>query len=271
MSEPLFFDAVVIGSGAGGLCAAARLAHAGRRTLLVESRDDLGGRTSSVDEEGFCVNVGAVAIEYGGVLEETFRTVGAPFDIRVPKPATVFRLSGKTVDITRGGWKLLLEGITKKGAGLLAGMGAARKGDLPGENLTVADWLGSYTKNKTIHAIFRTLCAAIFAVNSEEMPARAFLTYFMQKGAFRDFGFSPTGTGGLMSGLGEVVTLHGGEVWRSSPVEVVHVEDGRVTGLTVRRDGEAVRIATDVVVSNAGPAATVALTGREHFDDAYLA
>jgi phytoene desaturase len=271
MSEHLSFDAVVIGSGAGGLCAAARLAHAGRRTLLVESRDGVGGRTSSVDEDGFCVNVGAVAIEYGGVLEDTFRTVGAPFDIRVPKPATVFRLSGKTVDITRGGWKMLLDGITKKGAGLLAGMGAARKGDLPGEQLTVADWLNSYTKNKTIHAIFRNLCAAIFAVNSEEMPARAFLTYFMQKGAFRDFGFSPTGTGGLMRGLADVVTQHGGEVWTSSPVEAIHVDDGRVTGVTVRRDGEAVRVAGDVVVSNAGPAATVALTGREHFDDGYLA
>src|SRR3954451_8790711 len=124
MSEPLSFDAVVIGSGAGGLCAAglcaaARLAHPGRRTLLVESRDDLGDPTSSVDEEGFCVNVGAVAIEYGGVLEEAFRTVGAPFEIRVPTPGPVCRLSGKTVDITRGGWKLLLDGITKKGAGLL--------------------------------------------------------------------------------------------------------------------------------------------------------
>src|SRR3954451_16292893 len=153
MSEPLSFDAVVIGSGAGGLCAAglcaaARLAHPGRRTLLVENRDDLGGRTASVGEEGFLVNVGAVAIEYGGVLEETFRTVGAPFDVRGPQPATVFRLSGKTVDITRGGWKLLLDGITKKGAGLLAGMGAARKGELPDAQLTVADWLNSYTRNR---------------------------------------------------------------------------------------------------------------------------
>lgn len=271
MTDPLTFDAVVVGSGAGGLCAAARLAHAGRRTLLVESRDDVGGRTASVEEEGFCVNVGAVAIEYGGVLEETFRTVGAPFDIRVPQPASVFRLSGRTVDITRGGWKLLLDGITRKGAALLAGMGAARAGDLPDAQLTVAAWLSSYTRNQTVHAIFRNLCAAIFAVNSDEMPARAFLTYFMQKGAFRDFGFSPTGTGGLVRGLAEVVAAHGGEVWTSSPVEAIHVEGGRVTGVTVRRDGAAVRVATDVVVSDAGPAATVALTGREHFDDAYLA
>src|SRR5882672_10857418 len=90
------FDALVIGAGAGGLCAAARLAHLGYRTLVVESRDRVGGRASSVEEEGFTVNTGAVAIEYGGILEETFSTVGAPFDIRVPEPATLFRVKGRT-------------------------------------------------------------------------------------------------------------------------------------------------------------------------------
>src|SRR5438093_5903565 len=91
------FDALVIGAGAGGLSAAARLAHHGYRTLIVESRDRVGGRASSVDEDGFTVNTGAIAIEYGGVLEETFRTVGAPFDVRVPQPATLFRIKGKDI------------------------------------------------------------------------------------------------------------------------------------------------------------------------------
>src|SRR5438445_13491884 len=112
------FDALVIGAGAGGLSAAARLAHQGYRTLVVESRDRVGGRASSVDEEGFTVNTGAIAIEYGGVLEGTFRTVGAPFEIRVATPATMFRLNGKDIDISKGGWGKLVNAITKKGAGL---------------------------------------------------------------------------------------------------------------------------------------------------------
>ena len=32
-------DAVVIGAGAGGLCAAARLSHAGLHTIVVDDRD----------------------------------------------------------------------------------------------------------------------------------------------------------------------------------------------------------------------------------------
>jgi phytoene dehydrogenase-like protein len=263
-------DALVVGAGAGGLCAAARLAHLGYRTLLVESRDRVGGRASTVEEEGFLVNTGAVAIEYGGVLEETFRMVGAPFDIRVPEPATLFRLKGRNVDITGGGWGKLINGVTKKGAGLLDGLGSARHGDLPDEELTVKTWLSSFTKNKTIHALFRNLCAAIFAVNSDEMPAKAFLTYFIQKGAFRRFGFSPTGTLGLMRGLADVVEKNG-EVWLDTSVTALHVEDGRVAGATLSRAGTTVEVRPSIVISNAGPAATVALCGREHFDADYLA
>jgi phytoene dehydrogenase-like protein len=221
-------------------------------------------------EEGFTVNTGAIAIEYGGVLEDTFRTVGAPFDIRVPEPATLFRLKGKNVDISRGGWGKLINGITRTGAGLLSGIGQARTGDLPDEQLSVKAWLSGYTKNKTVHAVFRNLCAAIFAVNSDEMPAKAFLTYFIQKGAFRHFGFSPTGTLGLMQGLAGVVTGAGGDVWLDSPVRRLHVEDGRVAGATVAHAGRDVEVRPEVVISNAGPEATVGLCGREHFDAAYL-
>ena len=269
-SEPERYDVLVIGAGAGGLCAAARLSHLGFRTLVVEARDRVGGRASSVTEEGFTVNTGAVAIEYGGVLEETFRMVGAPFEIRVPEPASMFRIKGRTVDISGGGWGKLINGVTKKGAGLMSGLGSARTGDLPDEQLSVKAWLSGHTKNKTIHALFRNLCAAIFAVNADEMPAKAFLTYFIQKGAFRRFGFSPTGTLGLMQGLADVVTAKG-DVWLETSVSRLHVDAGRVTGATVSRAGESIEVKADIVISNAGPAATVSLCGREHFDDAYLA
>jgi phytoene dehydrogenase-like protein len=249
--------ALVIGAGAGGLAAAALLTHHGYRTLLVESRDRVGGRASSVIEDGYTINTGAIAIEYGGVLEQVFRAVEAPFEIRKPEPATLFRIKGKDVSLGKGPLGLLVNGALQRGAGLL------RSDD---NETTVKTWLNGYTENETVHAIFRNLCAAIFAVNSDELPVKAFMTYFLEKGAFRAFGFSPTGTLGLMQGLADQVT----EVWLNSSVGELHVHDGRVTGATVHRDGETVEVEAEVVISNAGPRATVELAGREHFDDSYL-
>jgi phytoene desaturase len=250
-------DVLVIGAGAGGLCAAARLADAGHSVLVAESRDRVGGRASSVELDGFTINTGAIAIEYGGVLEETFRLVGAPFEIRIPDPAATFRLKGKQVALSKGPLGVIVNGALKKGASLL------RSDD---ERTTVEEWLRGYTRNDTVHAIFRNLCAAIFAVNSDELPAKAFMTYFLTKGAFRDFGFSPNGTGGLMQGLADAVVARGGTVQLNTAVEALHVEDGVVAGAAV--DGA--ELQPGVVISNAGPSATVALCGREHFDPSYL-
>ncbi|MBI3692961.1 MAG: NAD(P)-binding protein, partial [Mycolicibacterium aromaticivorans] len=72
------FDVVVIGAGAGGLFAAARLAHSGFRTLVVERLDKVGGRASTDDIDGFKVNNGAIVIEVGGITEQTCAEVGAP-------------------------------------------------------------------------------------------------------------------------------------------------------------------------------------------------
>jgi phytoene dehydrogenase-like protein len=250
-------DVLVIGAGAGGLCAAARLADAGHTPLVVEQRDRVGGRASSIERDGFTINTGAIAIEYGGVLEETFRLVGARFEIRIPDPATKFRLKGRDITLSKGPLGVLVNGALKKGAALL------RSDD---ERTTVKAWLDGYTHNETVHAIFRNLCAAIFAVNADELPAKAFMTYFLTKGAFRDFGFSPTGTVGLMQGLADAITARGGEVRLNASVEALQIEDGVVTGAVV--DGA--ELQPGVLISNAGPEATVALCGREHFDPAYL-
>ena len=53
------FDVIVVGGGFAGVTAARECALRGRRTLLLEARDRLGGRTWSDDWNGF-------PIEYGG-------------------------------------------------------------------------------------------------------------------------------------------------------------------------------------------------------------
>lgn len=50
-------DVVVIGAGHNGLVAAAYLARAGKRTVLLEARDSVGGCSSTVDFAGASVNI----------------------------------------------------------------------------------------------------------------------------------------------------------------------------------------------------------------------
>lgn len=270
-STPLRYDAVVIGAGAGGMSAAARLVAAGKKVLLTERLDRLGGRASSETIDGHIVNIGAIAIERGGLFEETFDLLGVPLDVREPNPATVFYIDGKVINVAKGGWGMLLGTFTKQAARIGAKFADARSGDLPEAKLTTQQWLAQYTSNETVHAIFRNLCAAIFAANSEELPARAFLTYFAIKGAFKRFGFCPRGTIGLWNDLGAGIRARGGEIWTGSPVTALHAHGGRVTALDIEHEGAVRRVEAGVVISNIGPAATVALPGAEAFGTEYVA
>ena len=207
------FDVLVIGAGAGGLCAAARLTRLGYRTLVAERLDQVGGRASTRDVDGFKVNNGAIVIEVDGITQQTFEEVGARFDVRRPSPPILYRIGRKDVDITGGGWGLLLSQLTRQGAKLLSGLGAARSDDgLPDAALSTADWVARYTKNESVHGIFRNMCGSVFAVGSDELPARVFLTYFTRKSAFKKFGFCPEGTIGIWRSLAEAIVAGGGQV-----------------------------------------------------------
>ena len=75
-------DVLVIGSGMGGLCAAALLANEGLNTIVVEKLPRIGGRCSTIAYKGFKCAAGAIGPEMGGLLEGIFHKVGAEFDVR---------------------------------------------------------------------------------------------------------------------------------------------------------------------------------------------
>ncbi len=109
-------DAVVIGAGAGGLCAAARLAHGGLYTLVVDDKDRLGGRASTEADRRL---YGQYRRDRDRVRAACSRRPSTPSARRSisarRKPASSFFIDGKLIDVGRGGWSLLLGQLTKAG------------------------------------------------------------------------------------------------------------------------------------------------------------
>jgi phytoene desaturase len=77
-------SAVIVGAGPGGLAAAMLLAKSGVKVTVVEKRGVVGGRTSTIEQDGFKFDVGPTFFLYPQVLKEIFAAVGYDLAVEVP-------------------------------------------------------------------------------------------------------------------------------------------------------------------------------------------
>ena len=76
--------AIIIGAGPGGLAAAMLLAKSGVKVTVIEKRDQVGGRTSTMEQGGFKFDVGPTFFLYPKVLKEIFAVSGYDLGAEVP-------------------------------------------------------------------------------------------------------------------------------------------------------------------------------------------
>jgi phytoene dehydrogenase-like protein len=256
------YDALVIGAGAGGIAAAARLNHYGYRTLLVEGRDRVGGRASTMEVDGFTVNTGALVLELGGANGRLFDEIGVDPGAPLLRHPPVLRVGRRDLPLTGGPTGALVRHGT-------AGLGAmARRFPRlrPSPAVHTAAWLDSLRAGPATHRLVRNLTSALFAAEPADVPAALFFDYLTKPGALRGYGAHPDGSVGPWRALAEHYRRTGGVLWCDSEVTALTLDDaGLVDGAWVRRGGELLRVATRLAVSNAGPLATVGLC-----DDAAL-
>jgi len=69
-------EAVIIGAGPGGLASAILLASAGIKVKILERLPVIGGRTSSIEADGYKFDLGPTFFLYPRVLDEIFRAAG---------------------------------------------------------------------------------------------------------------------------------------------------------------------------------------------------
>ena len=101
---------IIIGAGPGGLAAAMLLASSGVKVTIIERLPTIGGRTSTLEADGFKFDLGPTFFLYPRVLEEIFAAAGSALREEVdlvrldPQYRIVFGAGGElncTPDIAR--------------------------------------------------------------------------------------------------------------------------------------------------------------------------
>jgi len=76
-------EVIVVGAGPGGLASAILLAASGLKVTLLERLPVVGGRTSSIEEDGFKFDLGPTFFLYPRVLDEILRAAGTSLPAEV--------------------------------------------------------------------------------------------------------------------------------------------------------------------------------------------
>lgn len=267
------FDVAVVGSGAGGLTAAALLAEKGYRILVAERLPFIGGRCATLDYQGFKLPTGVIWVTQE-IHGEVCREVGAEFELRPAQPQYVLRVEGKDYEIPPTGiFRAMISKMARNEAEagrVMAAFKRALTWSEPSRSISLKDWLQRYTDNQSILGIFNFFVVMDTGLNFFELPAGEFFRFIKETSWVKTGGFLPLGGGSFTSALAQAIKRRGGEIWSRCRVERIVVEGDRVKGILVKKEGEDIEVEAKAVVSNVGPAGTVKLAGSESFDRGYL-
>ena len=274
------FDAIIVGAGMGGLCAAAYLVAGGKRVAVVEKSTHLGGRCSHRAREDCLVTTGALMIPMGpsSAIRQAFDALGVDMDMINLTGKMRYRLAHGDYD------------ISPKGGGLLGMIEFAMQDPLaaaqfhqriidalttwtPLGSITILDWFDQYTDCQEVKNLFQGYCAALMGVNMHEIPANEFFNFLKYHSKGSQFGMARLGNAQLMGALASAIETRGSRVMTSSPCRKIHVDSNRVTGVEIKNAaGEVESLSAPVVLSNAGPRRTIAMAGGGSvFEASYMA
>lgn len=271
-------DCVVIGSGIGGMCAAAKLACSGYKTIVIEKLPIIGGRYTQIEYKGYRMPTAAWMIIYGAndPVYRTLEEVKAP-EIEVvhagPIPQ-IYRMAGKDYEMKgKGALREMISWASKDKHEEERVMTALKRAILwyePPDTITFHDWLLQYTDSKTVRDLFQSLIAAWCGANSWEITAGQW--FRVLKGM--TLGGNPfilkNGVKDVIDALEKVVKDNRGEIFTRTRARRIIVEDGVASGVAAEREGEGLEIEAKIVISNVGPKRTIELGGEDNFDLGYL-
>lgn len=269
------YDSVIIGSGMGGLCSAARLAKKGMKVLVIEKLPYIGGRSSTTQIKGYAINTGAYGFQKGGVVEQTLKEIGKEMvPLLDSTPCMKYRIKGKQVVLPeKGGFRILLSLASNNEEEVNRVLTALKDAFINGVedvSLTGEQWLGRYTSNIDIRGIFQAVAGNLLSVNLNEAPADGLIGIMSQKGSnMAGMVFALNGTKEVINCLASVVEECGGTVITKSRAIKINVEGNKGNSVIISHEGNNRTIHAKYIIADNSPMEMIGLIGKEHIDLAY--
>lgn len=282
------YDAIVIGAGVGGCAAAAAMAGAGMKVLVLERMDRVGGRCTTSSINGFKIDIGShwvMRTDYGP-FEEACRRVGMDGKVRFYH-GKKFMFQYKDMKFT-----LNMETIIKTLSELLPSNALKTAGRVVPiisslfnpiyeryNNISCKEFVETYTNSLAVKDILNHFGFILTWTPYWETSAGEFMKIVAESIVGGILSAAADGLcccgyplGGLISypdALCEGIRNRNGEVITGVGVKRVILENGKVAGVET---AEGHVHSSRIVVSNAGIKETVLeLTGREQFNADYAA
>lgn len=254
------YDAVIIGGGLGGLTAAALLAEKGKRVLLVEQKNHLGGRASSTKKDGFVFNQGAHALYKAGPAAHTFSALGIHVEGGSPADDLQGYTKGKLGPLPTGLPSLVktnLLGMIGKTelASFLGNLGS--KGWEDWDKISASELLGRHLKQPDSLGFVQALARLTTYCDAPDTLSAAALLGQLKSSTKGGVVYLNGGWQSLVDGLVAKLESLKVEMLLGHTAEVL-TADGKVTG--VKLDSGETKSARSVVVVS-GPKSARAILG----------
>ncbi len=92
------YDCIVIGAGVGGLTCAAKLARSGKKVIVIEKLDHIGGTSHVFKRNGYIFPMGPLSFSFPTLVKKILKDVGITEDITFER--NHFHLFSPQIDIT---------------------------------------------------------------------------------------------------------------------------------------------------------------------------